>query len=87
MLSKVMESIINSQLLVYPEDHFWINGRQLALCRRRSTNDILVYLSHLWAAAFKSKKEGLVVSLNMAKALDRVWHGALTAFPIIYVHK
>ena len=44
-----------------------------------SNGDLLVYLNHCWAAAITSKGEGLALFLDMAKAFDRVWHGALLA--------
>ena len=74
-----MKSIINSQLLVYLKDHRLINDRQYDFRHGRSTGDILVYLTYRWAAAIESKVEGLAVSLDMAKAFDRVWHEALLA--------
>ncbi|CAG5046898.1 unnamed protein product [Parnassius apollo] len=37
----------------------------------------LVYLTHRWAEAVESKGEALAVSLDIAKAFDRVWHKAL----------
>ena len=54
-----------------------INDRQYDFRHGRSTGDLLVYLTHRWAAAIESKGEGLAVSLDMAKAFDRVWHEAL----------
>ena len=46
LLSKVMESIVNSQLLVYLEDHRLINDRQYGFRHGRYTGDLLVYLNH-----------------------------------------
>ncbi|TLL64776.1 reverse transcriptase family protein, partial [Acinetobacter baumannii] len=43
----------------------------------RSAGDLLVYLTHRWAEALESKGEALAVSLDIAKAFDRVWHRAL----------
>ena len=74
-----MESIINSQLLAYLEDHRLINDRQYGFRHGCSTCDLLVYLTHRWAAAIESKGEGLAVNLDVAKDFDRIWHGALLA--------
>ena len=56
-----------------------INERQYGFHHGLSTGDLLVDLTHRWAAAIESKGEGLAVSLDMVKAFDRVWHGALLA--------
>lgn len=77
LLSKVMERIINTQLLSYLEDHQLISDHQYGFRHGRSAGDLLVYLTHLWAEAIESKGEALAASLDIAKAFDRVWHGAL----------
>ena len=77
LLSKVMKSIINSQFLVYLEVHGLINDRQYGFRHCRSGGNLLVYLTYRWSAAIENKGEGLAVSLDMAKTLDRVWHRAL----------
>ena len=61
-----MESINNSQLLVYLEDHRLINNGQYGFHHGCSTGDLLVYLIHRWTATIESKGEGLAVSLDMA---------------------
>ncbi|CAK1584849.1 unnamed protein product [Parnassius mnemosyne] len=77
LFSKIMESIINCQLMRYLEDHQLISDRQYGFRRGRSAGDLLVYLTHRWAEAVESKGEALAVSLDIAKAFDRVWHKAL----------
>ncbi|MBF2463471.1 reverse transcriptase family protein, partial [Listeria welshimeri] len=77
ILSKVMEQVINAQLLGYLEDHQLISDRQYGFRHGRSAGDLLVYLSHRWATAIESKGEAMAVSLDIAKAFDRVWHKAL----------
>lgn len=77
LFSKTMESIVNCQLLQYLEDHQLLNDRQYGFRRGRSAGDLLVYLSHRWAQAIETKGEALAVSLDIAKAFDRVWHKAL----------
>jgi hypothetical protein len=72
-----MESIINCQLLRYLEDHQLLSDRQYGFRKGRSAGDLLVYLTHRWAQAIESKGEALAVSLDVAKAFDRVWHKAL----------
>ena len=41
-----MESILNSQLLVYLQDHRLINNRQYGFRYGRSTSNLLTYLAH-----------------------------------------
>ncbi|XP_047543257.1 uncharacterized protein K02A2.6-like [Vanessa atalanta] len=77
LFSKVMESIINCQLLRYLEEYQLISDRQYGFRRGRSAGDLLVYLTHRWAEAVESKGEALAASLDIAKAFDRVWHKAL----------
>lgn len=77
LLSKVMERVINLQLLGYLEEHQLISDRQYGFRHGRSAGDLLVYLTHRWAEAIESKGEALAVSLDIAKAFDRVWHRAL----------
>ena len=72
-----MESIINGGLLRYLEKHQLISDHQYGFRQGRSAGDLLAYLSHRWAAAVESKGEALAVSLDIAKAFDRVWHKAL----------
>lgn len=79
LLSKVMERLINTQLLRYLEGHQLISDRQYGFRHDRSAGDLLVYLTHRWAEAVESKGEALAVSLDIAKAFDRVWHRALLA--------
>ena len=56
-----------------------VNRVSLNPLRVRSIGDLLVYLTYRWAATIESKGESLSVSLDMAKAFDRVWLGALLA--------
>ncbi|CAK1596057.1 unnamed protein product [Parnassius mnemosyne] len=72
LFSKIMESIINCQLIRYLEDHQLISVRQYGFRRGRSAGDLLVYLTHRWAEAVESKGKALAVSLDIAKAFDRV---------------
>ena len=72
-----MESIINGGLLRYLEKHQLISDHQYGFHQGRSAGVLLAYLSHRWAAAVESKGEALAVSLDIAKAFDRVWHKAL----------
>nr|CAX36787.1 hypothetical protein [Papilio dardanus] len=61
----------------YLEEHQLISDRQYGFRQRRSAGDLLEYLTHRWSEAIEGKGEALVVSLDVAKAFDRVWHKAL----------
>ena len=69
-----MESIINSQLLIYLEDHrlIIINDRQYGFRHGRSTGDLVVYLTHHWTDGIESNVGDLAGSLDMAEAFNRV---------------
>ncbi|XP_013165296.1 PREDICTED: uncharacterized protein LOC106116102 [Papilio xuthus] len=54
-----------------------IGDRQYGFRQRRSAGDLLAYLTHRWSEAIEGKGEALAVSLDVAKAFDRVWHKAL----------
>lgn len=77
LLSKVMERVINTQLLGYLEANQLISDRQYGFRHGRGAGDLLIYLTHQWAAAIESKGEALAGSLDITKAFDRVWHKAL----------
>ncbi|CAG4992787.1 unnamed protein product [Parnassius apollo] len=77
LFSKTMEFIVSCQLMRFLEDHQLISDRQYGFGRGQSAGDLLVYLTHRWAQAVESKGEALAVSLDIAKAFDRVWHKAL----------
>ncbi|CAF4763442.1 unnamed protein product [Pieris macdunnoughi] len=64
LFSKIMESIVNCQLLRYLEGHQLISDYQYGFRRGRSAGDLLVYLTHRWAEAIESKGEALAVCLD-----------------------
>lgn len=77
VLCKVMERILNNHLIRYLEGHSLINDRQYGFRPKRSTGDLLAYLTHVWGEAVDKRGESLAVSLDIAKAFDRVWHKSL----------
>ena len=57
------------------------------LRKARSTGDLLAYAVHVWSSALESCGEGRVISLDISKALDRVWHkGLLAKLPMFGLH-
>ena len=74
VLCKVFEHIINAQLMRHLEDHSLINDRQYGFRPKQSTGYLLAYVTHLWGEALDKYSESLAISLDIAKAFDRVWH-------------
>ena len=79
IIGKVMERIINKQLLAYLEEKSLLSDRQYGFRHKRSAGDLLAYVTHLWSDAMDKFGEALAIALDIAKAFDRVWHAALLA--------
>lgn len=77
VLSKLMESIINSRIVQHLECHKLISDRQYGFRPKRSTGDLLCYLQQIWLNSLNNFGECNVVALDIAKAFDKVWHKAL----------
>jgi Reverse transcriptase (RNA-dependent DNA polymerase)/Endonuclease-reverse transcriptase len=77
VLSKVMEKVINVQLLSYLESAKLISDHQYGFRKNRSTGDVLAYVTHVWNSAMERFGEAQVVALDISKAFDKVWHRAL----------
>jgi len=78
-ISKVFESIINEHVLDHIEKNNLISDSQYGFRKARSTGDLLTYASHMWSSAAEAFGETRAVSLDVAKAFDRVWHSGLIA--------
>ncbi|VEN39160.1 unnamed protein product [Callosobruchus maculatus] len=72
IMSKVMETVINTQLLKYLDNNNIINDRQYGFRKHRSTGDLLAYVTHLWNGAIDNHGESRVVVLDISKAFDRL---------------
>lgn len=77
ILSKVMETAINLQIVKHLEENNLISDNQYGFRRCRSTGDLLTYVTHLWTNAIEKHGESIAVALDISKAFDRVWHRAL----------
>ena len=78
-ISKVFESILNSHFLNHLEKNLLLSDHQYGFRKARSTGDLLSYLTHLWSSSLRDFGESFVVTLDISKAFDRVWHKALLA--------
>ena len=79
LISKTMETIITKQLLTFLETNNLLSDHQYGFRKARSTCDILAYAVHVWSSALESCGESRVISLDISKAFDRVWHKGLLA--------
>lgn len=59
LLSKVMERVVNTQLLDYLEDYQLISDRQDGFRRACRAGDFSVYFTYEWATVIESKREAL----------------------------
>ena len=82
-----METIFTKQLLAFLETNNLLSDHQYMLRQARSTWDILVYAVHAWSSALESYGESRVISLDVSKAFDRVWHKGFHAkLPMFGLH-
>nr|CAI5829594.1 unnamed protein product [Callosobruchus analis] len=79
IMSKVMETVINTQLLKYLHNNNIKHDRQYGIRKHRSTGDLHAYVTHMWNRAIENNGESRVVALDISKAFDRVWHEGLLA--------
>jgi hypothetical protein len=74
-----MESLINEKILSFLEsDNInFFSDHQYGFRKQRSTGDLLSYISHSWSSAIDKGGIAAVISLDISKAFDRVWHPCL----------
>ena len=79
LISKTMETIVTKQLLAFLETNSFLSDHQYGFRQARSTGDLLAYAVRAWSSALESYGESRVISLDIPKAFDRVWHKDLLA--------
>jgi len=77
--SKVLESVVNRRLRLFLDDHNLLPDTQFGFRSNRSTLDMAVSLTQRWSDALDRGEEVRVVSLDLSRAFDRVWHRGLLA--------
>ena len=83
-----METIITKQLLIFLEANNLLSDHQYGFRKARSTGDLLAYAVYDWSSARESCGESRVISLDISKAFDRVWHkGLLAKLPMFGIHQ
>ena len=86
-ISKTMETIITKQLLAFLETNNLLSDHQYSFRQARSTGYLLAYAVHAWSSALESYVESRVISFDISKAFDRVWHkGLLAKLPMFGLH-
>lgn len=77
--SKVMETIINQRLRHFLNTNGLLPDSQFGFRPNLSTLDMTVSLTQRWSDALDRGQEARVVSLDLSRAFDRVWHRGLIA--------
>ena len=82
-----MEAIITKQLLAFLETNNLLSDHQYGFRQARSTGGLLSYAVHASSSALDSYGESRVISFDISKAFDRVWHKDLLAkLPMLGLH-
>ena len=63
--TKIMEKVINEQVLHHLESNNLIHDRQYGFRQFRSTGDILAHITHIWNKALETGKETFVIGLDI----------------------
>ena len=74
ILSKVMETLVNRQVVNYLERHQLLSPHQYGFRRGLGTADLLIALHHEWAAAAGEGGAARLLAVDIAGAFDRVSH-------------
>ena len=77
IISKVMEGIINSQLVNYLETHQVLPASQFGFRRGHGCADLLTALQHEWSHAMGEGGHTQVIAVDIAGAFDRVSHAGV----------
>ena len=79
IVSKVMEGIISNKLRRFLFENKKIHDFQFGFRPKSSTLDALTVSTQKWEDAMDKQKEVRVVSLDISRAFDKVWHPGLIA--------
>jgi len=77
IVAKVLESLVNRHLMQYLERNQLLSDTQYGFRSKRSTADLLSLATEVWLRSLDEYGESRVVSLDISKAFDRVWHKGL----------
>ena len=79
LISKTMETITTKQPRAFFETSNLLYDHQYYFQQARSTDDLLAYAVHGSSFMLKSCDETRVMSIDISKAFDYVWHNCLFA--------
>ena len=77
VMSKVMETIINKQLMNHLDRHELVTTREFGFRKGLGTADLLTVLHHEWATTVRRGGLVRVVAIDIAGAFDLVSHAGL----------
>ena len=77
IVSKVLETIVNRRLLRFLTEHKAIPDHQFGFRTGRSALDMAAHTTQRWSNSLDKGHEVRVVSLDLSRAFDRVWHRGL----------
>ena len=79
--------LFSKQLLTFLETNNLLSDHQYGFRKATSTGDLRACAVHVWSSALESCGESRVISLDISKAFDRVWHKSLLAkLPMFGLH-
>ena len=78
-VAKVFETLLDSHFIKHLESNNLLSDHQYGFRKARCTGDLLSYLTHAWSSSLRNFGESFIVTLDISKAFDRVWHKALLA--------
>ena len=78
-VAKVFETLFNTHFIKHLESNNLLSDHQYGVRKLRSTGDLLSYLTHSRSSSLRNFGESFVVTLDISKAFDTVWHKALLA--------
>jgi hypothetical protein len=88
VISKVMETVINKQLLSHLERNSLLSDHQFGFRSERSTADLLCLVTDKMYQSLEGHGETNVIAADISKAFDRVWHlGIASKFPSYGIHQ
>ena len=77
LLSKVMEAIVNRQIMNFLEKNSVLSRRQFGFRKGLSAADLLLKLQHEWASAASRGGASRILAVDIAGAFDKVSHPGL----------
>ena len=77
----------HQKLLAFLETSKLLSDHQYGFRQARSIGDLLAYAADAWSSALECYGESRVISLDISKAFDRLWHkGLLAKLPMFGLH-